>query len=189
MLFVDIGGHDCSGKWESVMPKKSGGAKAGYLLVAILSLAFMGSFDAWAQPACHILDPTGTPLNVRTAPNGTILSTVPNGLLVSVIDRASDHAGKRWVYVADTASGRPIGWVFRQFIDCSSENNTGQPIIAAQYSNAGEARWCAQETSARGAVICADQRLWDLAQIRLKLFSLAKAKLSPDDYRNLLNEQ
>jgi Bacterial SH3 domain len=74
--------------------------------------------NAWAQTRCRVLDPTNTPLNVRTAPYGAILGILPNGVLVSVIDRATDKAGKPWVYVAAYDTGRPIGWVFREFIAC-----------------------------------------------------------------------
>ena len=64
------------------------------------------------------MDPTGTPLNVRTAPNGQIVGALPNGLLVSIIDNARDGAGKPWVYVARLDDGSPIGWVYREFIAC-----------------------------------------------------------------------
>ena len=31
---------------------------------------------------CKVTDPTGTPLNVRSAPNGKIIGTLANGTLV-----------------------------------------------------------------------------------------------------------
>ena len=86
---------------------------------AVVCLLLAGSFDvASAQQRCRVMDPTGTPLNVRTSPNGTIVGALPNGLLVSVIDRTVDGRGRAWVYIARRASGRPIGWVFREFIAC-----------------------------------------------------------------------
>jgi hypothetical protein len=86
-------------------------------LTALVLLLAVAS-DAAAQSRCRILDPTGTPLNVRTAPNGQVIGTVPNGMLVSVIDQRDDNRGRSWVYVAAHDSGRPIGWVFREFIAC-----------------------------------------------------------------------
>ncbi len=82
----------------------------------ILSLA-LGA-EAFAQSRCRVMDPTGTPLNVRTSPNGPIIGTLPNGMLVSVIDRTRDARGRMWVYVASLETGQPIGWVFREFIAC-----------------------------------------------------------------------
>ena len=73
---------------------------------------------AAAQSRCRIMDPTGTPLNVRTGPNGRIVGALPNGMLVTVLDRTTDGGGRSWVYVARYDSGRPIGWVFREFVAC-----------------------------------------------------------------------
>ncbi|MFI5014088.1 MAG: SH3 domain-containing protein [Hyphomicrobiales bacterium] len=83
---------------------------------AILATACVS--DASAQSRCRVLDPTGTPLNVRAAPNGAIIGTLTNGMLVSVLDRSVDASGRPWVYVASRDSGAPLGWVFREFIAC-----------------------------------------------------------------------
>jgi hypothetical protein len=71
-----------------------------------------------AQIQCFVADPTGTPLNVRTAPNGEVISTLQNGVFVSVVDRNVDRNQKQWLYVSDRA-GRRLGWVFGEFIKCS----------------------------------------------------------------------
>ena len=90
------------------------------LAIALLSVAgaLALSGAAHAQQRCRVTDPTGTPLNVRTAPYGRVVGTLPNGALVSVIDRSRDSAGKSWVYVADRRDGAPLGWVYREFISC-----------------------------------------------------------------------
>jgi len=67
---------------------------------------------------CRVMDPTGTPLNVRTIPNGHIVGTLTNGEQVTVLDRTSDRRGKVWVYVGNYEDNKPIGWVFREFIVC-----------------------------------------------------------------------
>jgi hypothetical protein len=48
---------------------------------------------AHAQGNCRITDPTGTPLNVRTQPNGSVVGDVSNGTLVTIADIAvvNDH--------------------------------------------------------------------------------------------------
>ena len=66
---------------------------------------------------CRVADPTGTPLNIRTTPNGTIVSTFRNGDPVTILDSQRDRKGSMWVYVA-TPEFKPIGWVYRRYLDC-----------------------------------------------------------------------
>jgi predicted aspartyl protease len=70
-----------------------------------------------AQTQCIVADPTGTPLNVRTAPNGEIIGTIQNGVFVRPIDRSTDRNQKQWLYVSDQ-TGRRLGWAFQEFIRC-----------------------------------------------------------------------
>ena len=74
-----------------------------------------------AQAECIVADPTPTPLNARTAPNGRIISTLDNGQQVTIIDFAEDERSRPWVYVSDPETGQPIGWVFRSHIVCKGE--------------------------------------------------------------------
>jgi len=76
------------------------------------------AIDAIAANQCVAKDLTGTPLNVRTTPNGHIVGTLNNGDQVTVLDGTSDRKGKSWVYVGDYKDNKPIGWVFREFIAC-----------------------------------------------------------------------
>ena len=62
--------------------------------------------------------PDGTPLNVRSGPNGKITGTLANGALVSITEYADDANGKPWVDVADYKTKKVIGWVFREFVSC-----------------------------------------------------------------------
>jgi len=88
------------------------------LLVLSISAAFFGGLnDTWAQERCRVADPTGTPLNVRTSPDGKIVLTLKNEVLVTVLDHSSNY-GKDWVYVGD-AERVPLGWVFRDYLDCN----------------------------------------------------------------------
>jgi len=89
--------------------------------LSILAIAGFCAFAATAQAAsadrCRVTDPTGTPLNVRDAPQGRILGKVANGRLVQMIETDSDRNGKTWARVG-TMDGRPMGWVFREFVSC-----------------------------------------------------------------------
>lgn len=88
----------------------------GFLLVAAVLLATVSNVSAQAR--CRVMDPTGTPLNVRASPGGQVVGNLPNGFLVSIISIRSDGGGRPWAYVSRFDSGRPIGWVWREFIAC-----------------------------------------------------------------------
>ena len=65
---------------------------------------------------CVVADPTGTPLNIRTSPNGKIVGKIANGERIRISDQTTEN-GKEWAYISNAAS-RPIGWVFRKFLAC-----------------------------------------------------------------------
>lgn len=100
---------------------------AGLLLLA-------GAGDAMAAGGrCLVDDPTGTPLNVRTAPNGVIVGTLPNGARVDLLDEASVGT-KRWLFVA--RDGERIGWVFAAYVVCGG--GEGEAREAAPVPPAGQ---------------------------------------------------
>ena len=70
------------------------------------------------EPPCTVTDPTGTPLNVRDGPNGTITGTLSNGAAVTIAESKVADNGKPWVKVVDAETVRPIGWVLREFVSC-----------------------------------------------------------------------
>ena len=65
---------------------------------------------------CVVADPTGTPLNIRTSPNGKVVGKIGNGERIRISDQTTEN-GKEWAYISNTAS-RPMGWVFRKFLVC-----------------------------------------------------------------------
>jgi hypothetical protein len=65
---------------------------------------------------CVVADPTGTPLNIRTSPNGKIVGKIGNGERVRISEQTTED-GKQWAYISNAAS-RPMGWVFRKFLRC-----------------------------------------------------------------------
>jgi uncharacterized protein YraI len=81
----------------------------GFLLVTMAT-------EAWAE-TCVVSDPTGTPLNVRTRPNGPIVGALYNGALVRILDVTSDDRGGRWAYIAPLDEGKR-GWVYGPHIAC-----------------------------------------------------------------------
>jgi len=66
---------------------------------------------------CVVADPTGTPLNVRSRPNGTILGALHNDTRVIVTD-STVASGKVWSKVVPIEAGK-VGWVLRSYIDCA----------------------------------------------------------------------
>lgn len=87
-------------------------------LAAATVIAGFAAGEAAAQSRCRVMDPTGTPLNIRGGPNGPIIGKAENGALVSILETTRDARGRAWVYVAHRASGEPLGWVYREFIAC-----------------------------------------------------------------------
>jgi hypothetical protein len=91
------------------------------LIVAFLAfVALVVPTSAMAAGACIVADPSGTPLNVRKAPNGPIVGALNNGILVVVRDRRGD-----WVNVVPHEAAGKSGWVFRDYLDCSESTRSG----------------------------------------------------------------
>lgn len=88
------------------------------LATAALAALAVTAAEVQAQSRCRVMDPTGTPLNVRTGPNGRIVGEIDNGALVTIYDRTTDARGRPWVYVGRYSDGRAMGWVYREFIAC-----------------------------------------------------------------------
>lgn len=82
-------------------------------------MAFASVQEASAQ-RCKITDPTGTPLNVRSAPNGRILRKIANGTVVYIEQTSYDSRNRAWAQISIPArrGRRVLGWVFREFISC-----------------------------------------------------------------------
>jgi len=80
------------------------------LRISFIAIVFLTASVA-AQAACIVTDPTGTPLNIRTVPNGEIIGTLRNGAAVTIQSTAYDNRGRLWANIG-------VGWVFREFISC-----------------------------------------------------------------------
>ena len=82
------------------------------MIACVLVGIFAFSSSSFAQ-TCVVADPTGTPLNVRATPGGSVVATIANGTWVVV----QEYRGQ-WVHIAHSSSGHPIGWVFRRYLNC-----------------------------------------------------------------------
>lgn len=85
------------------------------LLRTAVVLSLFTVSPAFAAGECLVDDPTGTPLNVRAEPNGTILTTLQNGTSVAIIEERR-LGTKRWLLVS--AQGRQLGWIFGAYVVC-----------------------------------------------------------------------
>ncbi len=66
---------------------------------------------------CVVEDPSGTPLNVRSSPNGAIRGALHNGVLVTILDTTLDTRGASWAYIAPLGGGKR-GWVYKSYLRC-----------------------------------------------------------------------
>jgi hypothetical protein len=87
------------------------------LSLALATMLFATGAEAQST-RCRVMDPTGTPLNVRDSPNGVVVGQIRNGTLVTRVRSSEDERGRPWSYIVDRSSGEPLGWVFREFIAC-----------------------------------------------------------------------
>jgi uncharacterized protein YraI len=90
-------------------------AKLKQLLVASFILAVLSSPSIAGDGPCIVADPTGTPLNVRSKPNGPIIGALHNDMQVAITGSAS-VSGKQWVRIIPGV-GKP-GWVFADYVMC-----------------------------------------------------------------------
>lgn len=81
-----------------------------------LSCCFVVMSTGAMAETCVVEDPTGTPLNVRSSPNGSIRGALHNGALVEILDTTYAQGG-RWVYIAPLEGGKR-GWVYGPHLDC-----------------------------------------------------------------------
>ena len=94
--------------------------KSAYLLL-LLGFAVSASMsNAYAESVCKVTDPTGTPLNIRDAPNGKIINKLRNDRQVYITDTIYDSRDRPWVYLEGYYQGeyRYWGWAIREFVSC-----------------------------------------------------------------------
>ena len=77
-------------RYQSVSDNAKFGALEMKFMIAAAALLIAAS----AHAGCIVADPSPTPLNVRTAPNGAIIGTLENGQAVTIIDNAIDERAR-----------------------------------------------------------------------------------------------
>src|SRR5215831_13867144 len=87
------------------------------MMFTAFALAGSAHADVSKVNTCVVADPTGTPLNVRNRPNGTILGALHNDTRVIILDAAL-VSGKVWSKIVPVEAGK-VGWVFYSFLDCT----------------------------------------------------------------------
>ena len=87
------------------------------VVLATLACLSLGVPSAQAQQRCAVTDPTGTPLNVRSEPNGPIVGALHNGAVVRRMETRPDDRGRLWSLIVPEGPGK-AGWVFREFVSC-----------------------------------------------------------------------
>jgi uncharacterized protein len=84
---------------------------------------------ASSQSSCRVADPTGTPLNVRTTPNGTIVDTLIKGTPLQVVGTQQDSRGREWALIKRSGDAQAVGWAFRDFLDCTKTAEAPSPPV------------------------------------------------------------
>ena len=88
-----------------------------FCAAAFVLLGFIPAAQAQIpRGTCMVSDPTGTPLNVRSYPNGPVISTLRNGTLVIVRGSRQDDRGRPWARLFSRDG--EIGWIFREYVSC-----------------------------------------------------------------------
>ena len=89
-----------------------------YLCAAALAVLIAG--PALAEDKCIVTDPSGTPLNVRSAPGGKILTTLSNGITVVIGDTQKDATGREWAQIVSLTADPKAkgGWVAKDLVSC-----------------------------------------------------------------------
>jgi hypothetical protein len=91
----------------------------GFLTPAVI-LNYADVVKAQDNGVCKVTDPTGTPLNVRSSPNGKIINQLKTGKVVEILTISVDSKGRSWAFIGGYYNGkyREWGWVYREFISC-----------------------------------------------------------------------
>ena len=96
---------------------------------AIAPVLWAPAFACDGPPVCTVVDPTGTPLNVRSGPNGKILSTLRKGSKVEVVTHVTEK-GKKWAKVSKFQDAS-FGWVFEAYLTCKTSAGN-MPLCVVQ---------------------------------------------------------
>jgi hypothetical protein len=92
------------------------------LAAAVITAALAGTVHAGftrppgADLVCTVADPTGTPLNVRTSPNGPVVNRFRNGTSVIIHDRQGQWAFAEGYDWASNDNMIGEGWIYFPYV-------------------------------------------------------------------------
>jgi hypothetical protein len=104
--------------------EKDCGMKALGFAGMVLVMMAAPALACGGPPICTVKDPTDTPLNVRQAPKGKVLTRLKDGQKVEVIDHEK-VGGQRWARIGRFIEGEMQseidgGWVFANYLRCKA---------------------------------------------------------------------
>ncbi len=89
------------------------------MVLAALILFGSGNAQAAIGDRCEVKDHDGRPLTVRASPRGVVVSTLPDGMKLVIVDEAVIDETKVWARVNTDTSLVPLGWVYRDYLACN----------------------------------------------------------------------
>ncbi len=98
--------------------------KIYYLIILILLVladanASFTKAQTQGELPCKVSDSTGTPLNVRSKPNGgKIVKKMKKGTRVYIWEETGDAQDRRWSLIRLMPKGKNIGWVLFELLEC-----------------------------------------------------------------------
>lgn len=100
-------------------------------LAALLALSAAPALACGGNPVCTVVDPTGTPLNIRIGPAGPVIGTARNGTKLEFIDHQTVR-GQKWARVGRYDPNASIfdvdaGIVFADYLVCEGRLDRARP--------------------------------------------------------------
>lgn len=87
--------------------------------IALASATMLMPSISHARPQCYVDDSTGTPLNVRSTPNGQVIGRLKNGEPLFIIGDAIDSRGRAWLKIIyDTPNGGVEAYIYGEYYSC-----------------------------------------------------------------------
>lgn len=81
---------------------------------------FKNEIDLYYSKYCKVNDPTGTELNVRSSPNGSVSFQLENGWDLIIYKTVKDKNNKEWALVISPETAADLGWVFKNYLKCNT---------------------------------------------------------------------
>ena len=109
-------------RWAQVAPINKGADSGWVFETYVLCRRSDADAEETEESAeiCVVRDPTGTPLNVRKEPNGTVVGAFRDGERVRRYEEKLQD-GQVWVQVARVPWDNALGYVFDAYLKCDED--------------------------------------------------------------------